>query len=176
MEGKLNTLGVFFEHPNKGFLIREVSRLVKINHTTIRLHLNEAVKEGILRIENNGLYPEYKFNSEKKGINLKLYYNLEKIRLSGILEYLDQIYDYPTIVLFGSYSKALDDENSDIDIFIYTQSKKEVTLDRYAKQLKRKISLHLFNERSWNMCKSKNPALVNSICNGITLSGQLEVL
>lgn len=179
MEAFSNTIDIlknFFEYPNKGFLIREVARLTKINHTTVRQHLNQLVKEEILLIETNGLYPCFKLNPNKKSLNLKIYFNLEKIRKSEIIDNLEKIYDYPTIILFGSYSKAIDDENSDIDLCILTEIKREITLDKYSKSLKRKVSIHLFNHKSWQEAKTKNPNLVNSICNGIILSGQFEVV
>ena len=176
MERKLTILSIFFENPNQEYLIREIARITHINHTTIRQYLKKLAKEGLLEIVNRGLYPSYKLNISEISLNLKLYFNLEKIRKCGIIRHLNQAYDYPTIVLFGSYSKSLDDEKSDIDLFIHTPIKKEVTLDKYAKQLKRNINVHLFDDKDWNGAKSKNPGLVNSICNGITLSGQLEVI
>ena len=86
METKLTILKPFFEDPDKRFSIRQLSRILKINHTTIRQHLNKMVKEEILSLKKEGVYSFYKLILSKRVLNLKLYYNLEKIRDSHIIE------------------------------------------------------------------------------------------
>ena len=73
-----------------------------------------------------------------------------------------------SIVLFGSYQRGEDIENSDIDLFI--ESKKEkLDINIFEKKLKRKIELH-FKEDFTSYPKE----LKNNIINGIVLSGFLE--
>jgi predicted nucleotidyltransferase len=176
METKLTILDQFFEDPNKRFSIRELSRILKINHTTVRQYLNKLVKEGFLSVKKEGLYSFYQLILSKKATNLKLYYNLEKVRESNIIMDLEKIYDLPVIVLFGSYASAMDDKTSDIDICLISNVEKEFNAEKYEKKLNRKISLHKFTKESWNKTKKLNPNLINNICNGIVLSGELEVL
>lgn len=176
MERKLTILGPFFEDPDRKFSIRELSRILKINHTTIRQYLNKLVKEGFLSAKKEGLYSFYQLVLSKKTTNLKLYYNLEKIRGSGLIEDLEKAYDLPVIVLFGSYAFAIDDKTSDIDVCLISNVEKEFHTERYEKILNRKISLHKFNKESWEKAKKTNPNLINNICNGIVLSGELEVI
>ncbi|MEM4152875.1 MAG: nucleotidyltransferase domain-containing protein [Candidatus Pacearchaeota archaeon] len=176
METEITILSCFFENPNKDFYIREIARIVKINHTTVRQYLNKLVKEGFLSIIKKGLYPSYKLLLSRKTLNLKLFYNLEKLRESNLIEDLEKEYDMPVIVLFGSYAKAMDDPTSDIDICLITNVRKEMALEKYEKFLKRKISLHKFTQKEWQKAKTKNKGLVNNICNGIVLSGELEIV
>jgi len=176
MERKLTILAPFFEEPNRKFSIRELSRILKINHTTVRQYLNKLVKEGFLSLKKEGLYSFYRLVLSKKTLNLKLYYNLEKIRESGIIEDLEKAFDLPVIVLFGSYSSATDDKTSDIDLCLLSNTEKEFSTQKYEKKLNRKISIHKFNKTSWEKAKKSNPGLVNNICNGLVLSGELEVL
>lgn len=176
METKLTILGRFFEDPNKKFSIRELARILKINHTTVRQYLNKFVKEGFLSVKREGLYSFYQLILSKKAINLKLYYNLEKVRESNIIQDLEKIYDLPVIVLFGSYSSAMDDKTSDIDICLISNVEKEFNAEKYEKKLNRKVSLHKFTKESWNKTKKLNPNLINNICNGIVLSGEFGVL
>ena len=112
----------------------------------------------------------------KKTLNLKLYYNLEKIRNSNLIEELEKTYDLPVIVLFGSYASAMDDMTSDIDICLISNIEKEFSTEKYEKSLNRKVSIRQFNKNSWKKAKKLNPNLINNICNGIVLSGELEVL
>lgn len=176
MERKLTILKPFFEDPNRKFSIRELSRILKINHTTVRQHLNKMVKGGFLSLKKGGLYSFYQLILSKKALNLKLYYNLEKIRDSDLIEGLEKAYDLPVIVLFGSYASARDDVSSDIDICLISNVDKEFQIEKYEKRLNRKISLHKFSKDSWDKAKKSNPNLVNNICNGIVLSGELMIL
>ncbi|MBI2632560.1 nucleotidyltransferase domain-containing protein, partial [Candidatus Pacearchaeota archaeon] len=112
----------------------------------------------------------------KKTLNLKLYYNLEKIRTSHIIEEIEKLYDFPIIVLFGSFSSATDSIESDVDMCIISNIEKEFPIERYEKILNRKISLHIFTKNSFAKAKRLNKELINNICNGIVLSGELEVL
>ncbi|MFH1212074.1 MAG: ArsR family transcriptional regulator [Candidatus Woesearchaeota archaeon] len=176
MERKITIMKPFFEEPARKFSIRELSRILKINHTTVRQHLNGLVKEGFLSSKNEGVYSFYQLVLNKKTLNLKLYYNLEKLRISNIAEDLEKMYDLPIIVLFGSYAFAIDDLVSDIDICLITDINKEFPAEKYQKILNRKVSIHKFSKKSWEKSKKSNPHLVNNICNGITLSGEIEVL
>jgi len=176
MERKLTILKPFFEDPNRKFSIRELSRILKINHTTVRQHLNKLAKEDFLSSKKEGLYTFYRLILSKKTLNLRLYYNFEKIRNSNLIEDLEKAYDLPVIVLFGSYASARDDAGSDIDICLISNIKKEFSTEKYEQKLNRKISLHKFSEDSWGKAKKSNPNLVNNICNGIILSGELVVL
>ena len=176
METKITIMSVFFENPIKNYSIRELSRILKINHTTVRKYLNKLTKQGYLTSKKERIYMFYSLNIIKKTLNLKLYYNLEKLRKSNLITDLEQEYDFPVIVLFGSYASAMDDEISDIDICLITNIKKEFLLEKYENKLNRKVSLHEYNDNFWNKAKKLNTNLINSICNGIVLSGELEIL
>ena len=108
MERKLNILKPFFEEPNREFHIRELSRILKINHTSIRQYLNKLTKEDFLEFLKGKVYSSYKAKINKKFLNLKLYDNLEKLRISEIVEDLEKKFDYPAIIVFGSYASAYD--------------------------------------------------------------------
>jgi len=177
MDTKVNTLRQFFRQPNRGYLIREIARLAGVNHVTARKHIREYLKEGMIVKKAAAPYPVFSANtSSKKYLNLKLCHNLELIRESGLVERLEREYDYPVIVLFGSFAKAIDDEASDVDICIISNVDKAMDLSSYERVLGRKISIHKFTRKTWETAKRKNPGLVNGIANGIVLSGQLEVV
>ncbi len=166
----------FFEYPKKGFHIREIARILKKNHMTARKYLNKHLDEGFLKKEKTSLYEVFKANINKKFLNLKLYYNLEKLRKSKIIEKLNEKFDYPQIILFGSFSEAKDDETSDIDLCIITNIKKSFDAKSFEKILNRKIDLRIFSENEWKTLIKNNPELVNNIVKGIVLSDEFEVL
>src|SRR3990167_6930695 len=177
MEIKFDILKPFFECPNRGYTIRGIAKITKINHTTVRKYVVYYAKSGLIAKKQAVPYITFTANTNsKKYINLKLYYNLELIRESGLVEKIEKAYNYPPIVLFGSYSKAENDENSDIDICIVSDIKKEFDILELEKKWFKRISIHQFTKKSWEEAKEKNPELINNIANGITLSGQLEIL
>ena len=176
MERKLTILNPFFEDPNRKFSMRELSRILKINHTTVRQYLKKLVKEEFLFSKKEGMYSFYRLILSKRTLNLKLYYNLEKVRNSNLIADLEKAYDLPVIVLFGSYAFARDDMDSDIDVCLISNVEKEFPIEKYEKDLHRKISLHKFSKASWDKAKKTNLGLINSVCNGIVLSGELVIL
>jgi len=177
MEKIIAIMKNYFEHPETTFHIREIARLSKMSHTAARIYHRRLEQDGYLTIRPSKPYPTYRANtSSRKYLNLKLFYNLEKLANSGIIEILEKHFNYPTITVFGSFAKAMDNDKSDIDIFILSEIDSTPEIEACEKKLNRNISLHLYNKKQWKITKAKNPGLVNSICNGFVLSGELEVL
>ena len=171
----MELLKPFFKKPYEKYLIRELARITGINHTTVRQKLEKFTKQKLLKKVKGKPYDYYQANVESNAFLLKkLAFNLEQIQ--PLVEFLEDHYDFPDIVLFGSYAKAMDDEKSDIDIFIPTNITSEPDLSSYEKALERHISLFIWTKAEFQEAKRKSKHLVNNICNGITLSGQLKVL
>jgi len=176
MDKKIAILQYFMEDPTGSFHIREIARLARLNHMTVRSSLNSLVQEGFLLKKKAKLYPAYMANPDKKFKNLKRYCNLERLRESKLIEDLEEQYDYPVIILFGSYASATNTKESDVDLLVITNIQKKQDLQKYEKALGRKISLSLVTEKEFNRMKTKNKELVNNLCNGEVLSGKLEVI
>lgn len=169
------TASIFFNEPSKEHYLMEISRKIDIAHTSVKNHLKELLKMQIItkNIESKGKrkFPVFRadFNNSIYK-NYKSLHNLEEIKTSGLIPYLKDRLMPNCIVLFGSYQKGEDDEQSDIDIFIESK-KTEINLLRFENSLKRKIQLH-FKRRF----KEYPKELKNNIANGIVLDGYLEVL
>ncbi|MBN2141787.1 nucleotidyltransferase domain-containing protein [Candidatus Woesearchaeota archaeon] len=151
----------------------EISRKIKLAHTSVKKAITELAKEGMIteQIEKKGRrnFPIYKANinnacfKEKKRI-----YNLQKITESGLIEHIEEKLTPKSIVMFGSYQRGEDLEDSDIDLFIECPET-EVDIKQYEKKLKRKIQLH------FNKDFTRYPVeLKNNIVNGTILKGYLE--
>ena len=176
MEIKLNILKHFFDQPTIGFGIRELSRLSHINHTSVRNYLIELIKKDIIIIKKAKTYPLYYANvTSFNFLNLKFFNNLEKLRNSELIKNLEHNFEYPIIILFGSYLRAIDDKDSDIDLCVISNTKKSFNSKKYESIIERKISLHIFNKTEWKETIKNNTYLANNIVNGLVLSGQLEV-
>ncbi len=169
----LSVLDVFFKEPTKKHYLIEISRNIKIAHTSVKKHLDELVKNNLIKVsfEKKGkrIFPLYEANLSNN--QYKLYKKLKNINSLieiGLIDFLNDDLMPSSIVLFGSYSRGEDIEDSDIDLFVCCQ-KKELNLIKFEKKLNRKIQLHFkFNFKDFSN------DLKNNIINGIVLSGFLE--
>ena len=72
--------------------------------------------------------------------------------------------------VFGSYSRGDDTLSSDIDIAIIGRKEKGISLENFEKRLERKIILNFYPS-----LKEVHKELKENICNGIVLSGGVEL-
>lgn len=157
----------FLEFPSKSFQIRELSRILELAPTSIKLHLDSLEKQELIKKEKVGVYQAYKSNINEKYNFFKRLNNLILIKDSKLIEHLNDAFEYPeNITLFGSFSFGEDNENSDIDIAIKTGIEKELNLKNFEKKLNHKIQIIFINNKI-------NENLYKSITNGIVLSGRL---
>ena len=162
----------FFVNPTAKLRVREIERALKLPLPSIIRYCKDLEKEKILSIVKTGSVIFYTADrtSEKFLLEKKLF-NIKQVYESGTLGYIRRELSNPTIVLFGSYAKGEDTEESDIDLYLETPSKKEVNMDKFEKILKRKIQIL----RHKNLKDIQNPHLANNIINGVLLNGFVEV-
>src|SRR3989338_5760552 len=140
---ELNIIRIFFEEPNREFNVREVARILKIAPATASSQLKELARERLLKEKKERNLIIYKANlDDERYKDLKVYYNIRKIKDSGLIEELNKFYVKPTIILFGSASFGLDTEDSDIDLVILSEKTKELSKkEEYEKVIKRRLQL-----------------------------------
>lgn len=171
---KYQILKLFFNNPvleGMGFQLREISRKVKIAPPSVKNYLKELEKERLILVKKHRIhnYPVYYANRDCEDFRfLKKLDILFHIRKSGLLRFLDENLMPKVIVLFGSASKGEDTKESDIDLFLECKEA-EVDLEKYEKQLKRKINI-FFSDTFINL----SPQLKNNVINGVVLKGYLK--
>lgn len=162
----------FFIKPDSKLRVREIERTLKLSLPSVIRYCRELEKEEILAIAKTGDVNFYTANrASEKFLLVKRLYNIKQLYESGLIEYLRQELSNPAIVLFGSFAKGEDTEESDIDLYIETPSKKKVSLEKFENILKR--SIQVFQHKNLN--EISNPHLANNIINGITLNNYIEV-
>lgn len=167
------TIEVFFRHPTKKHYLMEISRNIGLAHTSVRKNLSKLIKLGLITEsidkKGNRKFPLFQANlGDEQFRRYKLIYNLSNLFESKILLFIEEKLMPRSIVLFGSYQRGEDIENSDIDIYVECD-KVELDLDRFEKKLGRKVELHFCQDFS-----SYPKELKNNIVNGIVLRGFLE--
>lgn len=163
----------FLTYPTTKLRVREIERTLHLPLPSVIRYCRELEKEGIIATIKTGNVTVYtadrgspKYVLEKKLNNIRCAYE------SGLVDSLKTELSNPGIVLFGSYAKGEDTEESDIDIYIETPSKRQPNIEKFEKILKRHI--HLFQHKNLKEITNKN--LANNIINGITLNKQIEAI
>jgi predicted nucleotidyltransferase len=169
---KLNILKLFFEEPTREFNVREVARLLKISPATASKKLKCWVKENLLKERKERMLNLYKADLEGEPYqDIKIFYNIRKVKDSGLIDALNKFYLKPTIVLFGSCSSGMDMETSDFDFLIISEKTKEFPeIRKFEKKLNRKIQLFVVSK----IKDLKNEHLINNILNSITIQGKIK--
>lgn len=161
----------FLMHPTAKLRVREIERLLSLPLPSVIKYCKELEKEDILTTYHIGSIRLYTAKREEKYILEKKLYNIKALYNSNLIGFLREELNNPSIILFGSYSRGEDTEESDIDLYIETFSKKEIKLDKYEKILKRNIQI--FKHKKITEITNKN--LANNIINGIKMNGFIEV-
>lgn len=165
-------LDVFLESPTKEFNVREVARILKISPATASKKLNSLAQKQILKQRDERMLKLYKADIDSDEYrNLKVFYNINKIKQFGLIQELNKFYLKPTIVLFGSFSTGYDTEESDLDILVISEKTKQFPkLKEFEKKLNKNFQLFTVKK----IKDLKNPHLINNILNGIVLQGELK--
>ena len=151
------------------YSVREYARSFKISPPTASKILKKFNKEGLLKVtkENNYLF----FWADKEN---KLFINLSRLywmyELEDFTKYINNIFIDPTVILFGSLSKAETKIDSDIDIAIFA-NKKELNIQEFEEKLKREIQIFIFKSPK----DISNKELLNNILNGFILEGKVRL-
>lgn len=171
-------LELFFKEPQREFYVREIARNLKKSPTTISKYLKEYAKKELLVSELKLGHLLFKANTENRNFKQqKLNYNLSVINYSGLIEFLEEEFNFPNaIVLFGSFAKSENINRSDIDLLVVGQ-KKDISSDKlkkYESRLGHKIQLFVHSKEELKKLKTKNKELFQSWINGIVLYGYFE--
>ena len=174
-EALLRVVYWFFAFPTKEISLNDLTEEVEISKTTANKVVGLLEKEGFLKKEVLGKTWRISCNHEHLyNITIKIPHNLWLIYESGILGKIHQIFANPrTIILFGSYRKGDDTEDSDLDIALEVLDDKEVEIYDLGKisigyRKNVQVNLHIFSRNKIDL------NLFSNIANGIILEGFLE--
>lgn len=169
---EINNLVIFFNEPLREFHVREVAIILKITPATASKYLKNLRDLGILMYRKERMLDFYKANLDSEEYrDLKVYYNIRKLKESGLIEVLNKFYLKPTIILFGSSAQGLDTNESDVDLLIISEKTSEFSgIKPFEKKISRQIQLFRYN----NLKNVKNRHLLNNMLNGIVLQGEIR--
>lgn len=170
----------FFSFPNMETGLNDLSSDLKISKTTAKKIINALVDEGFL---NKRIYGKtWRITCDKDhlyNLTTKIAFNLAMVYGAYYGSLRDHILkivgNAKSIVLFGSYRKGDDNEESDVDIAVEVTDRKGPRIvelgmiPKFGFRENVKINLHIFSRDNIDL------NLFSNIANGIVLEGFLEV-
>ena len=170
----VKVLTIFSVSPGSRFQRKLLKEKTGLPNIILDKTLNKLTNIKILKREKN-LYSIDHKNAEIKNIIETCYENYNKFKQLPFKEYflilnigegLSNIKNLGDCYLFGSYSKLIFRENSDIDIAIVSNEPNKKEIERLMKKLekkyKKKVEIHYFSKKFYN---SKKDPLVREIIN-----------
>lgn len=159
-------LDFLIQHPGRQFLAGEIQKTVKISRGGVNLSLRQLAKEKLIKRQKKDKFFLYSIDHTQPIIKqLKVLKNIEFLNpLVNKVKGLSK-----KIILFGSSARGGDLPKSDIDLFVLTNSSKEVkeALKKY--KLTRGLQLIIRAPVAFAEMQKKEPVFFEEISRGITL-------
>ncbi len=163
----LEVLKIFFKEPTSTHFIKEISRKINIAPTSVRINIKQFLKLRLIKIQKSKPFDGYVADREndlflfyKRTYNLFSLYSLKELIVESVQP--------KAIVLFGSYSKGEDVETSDVDLIVVSKVRKEINLEKFEKDLGRKINIMFIDK-----LEKLDENIRNKTINGIILYGEI---
>jgi predicted nucleotidyltransferase len=173
-ENHLRILTLFTK--NREYFVREVNRLTKLSPRTAQLILEDLEKKAVLEANTRGKIKLYKL---KETFEAKLYLtlteNYKKITFFKtnplIKEIIEKILPFikGTALIFGSYAKGTNKQDSDLDLFIAGKCEEE-KIDKISDVYGINISLKIYGR---NAFKQPDTLTKEVIDNHVLVKGEL---
>jgi len=171
----LKLLTVFSISPGSRFLRNDLKERTKLNNVNLDNAINALLNSNLIKKEKRFLY----FNLDNRPILdvvFQQYKELKQIPLNIYFLIIDFIFFLNKsknidVYLFGSYSKLIFKEGSDVDLAVISDRADKKKINNITRKLEskynRKIEVHYFEK---NFYKNKKDPIVNEIIkNGVKL-------
>ena len=163
-----------FNYPNRKFHVRMLAEETGFSTTAVTSSIEELQHFRIITIEETDLTKDIKADMSSDAYTFyKTIFNLYRLKRYGFVDDLKARYAPEVIVLFGSFAKGEDIEESDIDICILSTKQNEFSqkdLEHYQKEFCRRINIHFLRS-----LKQSSAEFKNALANGVVLYGYLKV-
>lgn len=152
------------EDPYRKFYLRKISKELKISPSSTKKAVDILEKNKLIKTERFGNLRIISGNTDE--ILFKQFKQINNLEMLKPL--VDKLLPAITIGLYGSYAKGENTPESDIDMILITNKKKEVPNEYKG----RTLQIKRFTPAEWDRQKKENPAYVREVTKGITLYGE----
>src|SRR3989338_2584628 len=132
----------FFVSPTARRRVRQIERKLTLPLPSVIRYCKELEQEGILKKEELAGVTAYSADrASRQYVMEKRLFNLKSLFVSGLVDHLAHEYSNPPVAVFGSYARGEDVEDSDVYLYIETPKKYVFHLERFERDLHRKIQV-----------------------------------
>jgi len=169
---EINTLRLFLDNPSRDFNVREAARLLKISPATASKNLKALAEEGLLSEKKERMLILYKANLESRlWQDFKVFYNIHKIRDSGLIDALNKFYVMPAIAVFGSSACGTDIESDELDFLVVSKNTRKFSrIQEFEKVFNKRIRLFAVK----HVKDLKDKLIANNAVNGLMVQGEIK--
>lgn len=165
-------LAYFFQHPSAEVHIRGLSDSIDIPYSSVRNALKELEEQGFVDSREESKMTFYAAGQGGDPFRQrKQLYNLQALYGSQVVELLAETFRPDALVLFGSYLRGTDREDSDIDIAVVNGRDVTIDLGTQEAELGRTFQFVEIEDP-----RDEEPEFRNTLANGYVLTGHLEVV
>ncbi|MCK4521774.1 MAG: nucleotidyltransferase domain-containing protein [Nanoarchaeota archaeon] len=166
-------LNIILENsPLKHWHFEELVKESNMTRAALNKWIKRFRKEGLIkRVKEKGKFPYFSCGIDNPVYkSRKKHYALNHLYQSGLINHLMSLKKVKTAIIFGSIARGDWYKDSDIDIFIYGETR---GMDKYKYELKlrRDIELHIF--KSKQEIKKIKTGLIKNIVNGYIVKGSI---
>jgi len=162
-------LSLFAMNPGVAFYTRQIVKKLKMSLGTTHASLQSLEKLNFLRSQLVGKTKIFELDIQGPTIQAFRVFNTILI-LEPLVDELKEI--SRRIVLYGSYSKGIFSKDSDLDLLVVAENKKQAS--NLIDQAKRKTGLDIrpliMNQLEWTKLEQTSPEFFDEIGHGIILS------
>lgn len=168
-------LELFYNEPTRHWHFNEIVKTIKISQDRAAHWLKKFQKEELIkRIKERGKMPYFTGNVENPEYqSRKRIYAMQMLHKSGLLNYLSEIKNVHSVILFGSMTRWDWHKESDIDLFIYGR-KQELNFNPFERILHREIQIFYAHDRK--DFEKMGEGLIKNIILGEKIQGDLSFI
>jgi len=166
-------LRLLFIKAGRSFNQRRIAKILEVSQPAVMKALPVLEKFSLVQLHQDKESKRWSIELKRDNhrvMQLKRADNLKQLYESGLVDFLEKEFAGATIIIFGSYSRGDDTENSDIDIAVIGRKEKNVELTPYNKLLERKININFYES-----FEKIHKNLKENLFNGIILIGGVEL-
>jgi DNA-binding Lrp family transcriptional regulator len=170
----LEVLKLFLDSPRKEFYLREISKMLKISPSTVKIALAKLSNEKIIIKRDAANVSFYKIDTDNKSVlEIKKAQNLQSIAKEDLVGQITRQNSVVSITLFGSYAEGLNTDKSDIDILVIANKK----ISYEPINCHGEVNIIQYTPTEWRKKAAEDvPFYQEIITKGIVLKGILPVI
>jgi predicted nucleotidyltransferase len=171
MDPEEQILDVVFTFPTTRLSYREIERKTDLSIGSVSKYVPKLAEKELINVEilPNAKYVIGNFDNDEFR-RLKRLNNIKKLYNTGLIDYINTKISPEVIILFGSFEKGEDFEDSDIDICVINQKKIYLNYSSFEDKLYRVINVLPIS----NIKKSRKE-FIGNLANGFVIKGILEI-